>query len=143
MKIIEYNTVDNILIEFQDDYKFITKGTYRFFKKGIIKNPYDKRHKENRRKDKMKDKKGWSVFLLAVFFLNACGVSKKADVSPVKKETISWTVMLHTAAPPSGTIEEELENLKNYTRKVRKNLIISSIRDNGTIDYYKLQEVIM
>ena len=42
MKIIEYNTVDNILIEFQDDYKFITKGTYRFFKKGIIKNPYDK-----------------------------------------------------------------------------------------------------
>lgn len=80
-----------------------------FFVVLCSKNPYDKRHKENRRKDKMKDKKGWSVFLLAVFFLNACGVSKKADVSPVKKETISWTVMLHTAAPPSGTIEEELE----------------------------------
>ncbi len=38
---------------------------------------------------------------------------------------------------------EYLEKIKEYTRKARKDLIISSIRDNGTIDYYKLQEVIM
>lgn len=36
-----------------------------------------------------------------------------------------------------------LEKIKEYTRKARKDLIISSIRNNGTIDYYKLQEVIM
>jgi len=36
-----------------------------------------------------------------------------------------------------------LEKIKEYTRKARKDLIISSIRDNGTIDYYKLQEVMM
>jgi beta-phosphoglucomutase len=36
-----------------------------------------------------------------------------------------------------------LEKIKEYTRKARKDLIISSIRDNGNIDYYKLQEVMM
>ena len=38
---------------------------------------------------------------------------------------------------------EYLEKIKEYTRKARKDLIISSIRDNGTVDYYKLQEVLM
>jgi beta-phosphoglucomutase len=38
---------------------------------------------------------------------------------------------------------EYLEKIKEYTRKARKDLIISSIRDNGNIDYYKLQEVMM
>lgn len=38
---------------------------------------------------------------------------------------------------------EYLEKIKEYTRKARKDLIISSIRDNDTIDYYKLQEVVM
>lgn len=38
---------------------------------------------------------------------------------------------------------EYLEKVKEYTRKVRKDLIISSIRSNDIIDYYKLQEVVM
>lgn len=38
---------------------------------------------------------------------------------------------------------EYLEKIKEHTRKVRKDLIISSVRNNETIDYYKLQEVLM
>ena len=38
---------------------------------------------------------------------------------------------------------EYLENIKEYSRKVRKDLIIASLRSNEIIDYYKLQEVLM
>lgn len=40
MKIVEYNKSSNIVVEFQDDYKFRVKNTYSNFKKGCIKNPY-------------------------------------------------------------------------------------------------------
>lgn len=40
MKLIEYNNSNNILIEFQDEYKFIVHGAYREFKEGSIRNPY-------------------------------------------------------------------------------------------------------
>ena len=40
--IVKYNKSSNIEIEFQDEYKFITNTTYANFKRGYIKNPYDK-----------------------------------------------------------------------------------------------------
>lgn len=42
MKIIEYNNSNNILIEFQDEYKTIVHGAYREFKNGTINNPFFK-----------------------------------------------------------------------------------------------------
>ncbi len=42
MKIIEYKNSKNVIIEFQDEYKFKKKCEYKSFKKGTIKNPYDK-----------------------------------------------------------------------------------------------------
>lgn len=42
MKIVEYNRCDDIVIEFQDKYKYRKKCTYDSFLKGSVKNPYDK-----------------------------------------------------------------------------------------------------
>jgi hypothetical protein len=42
MKIIEYNNYNDLVIEFQDEYKYKTNTTYQNFKIGKIKNPYDK-----------------------------------------------------------------------------------------------------
>ena len=42
MKIIEYNSSSNIVVEFQDIYKFRTNAIYQQFENGEIKNPYDK-----------------------------------------------------------------------------------------------------
>lgn len=42
MKIIEYKNANEIIVEFQDEYKAKIIGNYRNFKKGLIKNPYDK-----------------------------------------------------------------------------------------------------
>lgn len=42
MKIIEFNKMDDITIEFQDEYKYTKKTTYSNFLRGVIKNPYDK-----------------------------------------------------------------------------------------------------
>ena len=42
MKIIKYNNSNNILIEFQDEHKFVIHGAYREFKEGCVKNPYFK-----------------------------------------------------------------------------------------------------
>lgn len=42
MKIIKYNNTDDLYVEFQDDYKIVAHGNYSDFKKGYIKNPYDK-----------------------------------------------------------------------------------------------------
>lgn len=57
----------------------------------------------------MKIKKSLGLLLVTLVLLSACRFLKKEQTSPSKKESISWTVMLHTTAPPSGTIEEELE----------------------------------
>lgn len=43
MKIIEYYGAYNIIIEFQDEYKYKTKATYQQFINGEVFNPYDKR----------------------------------------------------------------------------------------------------
>ena len=40
MKIINYNRVDDILVEFQDEYKGIVHTQYKSFVKGNVKNPY-------------------------------------------------------------------------------------------------------
>ena len=40
MRIVEYNSATDIIIEFQDEYKAKIHTTYREFKKGGIKNPY-------------------------------------------------------------------------------------------------------
>ena len=40
MKIIEYIDNNNIVVEFQDDYKFRVNSIYANFKKGSIKNPF-------------------------------------------------------------------------------------------------------
>ena len=42
MKIVEYTNSNNIIVEFQDEYKFRKKTTYSNFKAGRVKNPYDK-----------------------------------------------------------------------------------------------------
>lgn len=42
MRIIEYKNAKDILVEFQDEYKYKKSATYQHFKKGEIKNPYDK-----------------------------------------------------------------------------------------------------
>lgn len=42
MKIVEYKNSKNIIIEFQDEYKYRKKCLYKDFKNGIVKNPYDK-----------------------------------------------------------------------------------------------------
>lgn len=40
MKIIEYNNSDDIIVEFQDEYKAKVRATYKWFLSGNIKNPY-------------------------------------------------------------------------------------------------------
>lgn len=40
MKIVEYNNSSDIVVEFQDEYKYRVNNTYSNFKKGCIKNPY-------------------------------------------------------------------------------------------------------
>ena len=42
MKIIGYQNRNNIIVEFQDEYKIKKKATKQQFLKGTIKNPYDK-----------------------------------------------------------------------------------------------------
>lgn len=42
MRIIEYNNAKDIIVEFQDEYKVKVHTEYKHFKKGNIKNPYDK-----------------------------------------------------------------------------------------------------
>lgn len=43
MKIVEYKSADNIVVEFQDEYKQKTNTTYDHFIKGKVSNPYKKR----------------------------------------------------------------------------------------------------
>lgn len=40
MKIVEYNRVDDILVEFQDEYKGVVHTQYKSFVRGNVKNPY-------------------------------------------------------------------------------------------------------
>lgn len=42
MKIVEYKEARDIIVEFQDEYKARVHTTYLHFKKGGVKNPYDK-----------------------------------------------------------------------------------------------------
>jgi hypothetical protein len=42
MKIIEYKDANHIIVEFQDECKYRTKTNYNSFKKGEVKNIYDK-----------------------------------------------------------------------------------------------------
>lgn len=42
MKIIEYIDCHNIIVEFQDEYKYKKRSNYQQFLKGNVKNPYDK-----------------------------------------------------------------------------------------------------
>lgn len=42
MRIVEYNNTSDIIVEFQDEYKFRKKSNYANFKMGRIKNPYDR-----------------------------------------------------------------------------------------------------
>jgi hypothetical protein len=44
MKIIKYNSYADIIVEFQDDYRYTTNATYTSFKKSKIRNPYDKEY---------------------------------------------------------------------------------------------------
>lgn len=42
MIIVKYNSATDMVVEFQDDYKYKKKCAYKEFKNGIVKNPYDK-----------------------------------------------------------------------------------------------------
>ena len=42
MRIVEYKSAINIIVEFQDEYKARVHATYGDFKRGKVKNPYDK-----------------------------------------------------------------------------------------------------
>ena len=44
MKIIAYNSYSDIIVEFQDEYKYTTNATYNNFKKSKIRNPYDREY---------------------------------------------------------------------------------------------------
>ncbi|NLM65790.1 MAG: ABC transporter substrate-binding protein, partial [Enterococcus sp.] len=66
----------------------------------------------------MKNKKMMSVLLLSAVILGACGKGSTdgsaaenggSEAAVSTKDTISWMAMLHTAAPPSGEIENKLE----------------------------------
>ena len=75
MKIIEYNSSNDILIEFQDKYKYKTHAGYKEFKSGAIKNWYHQsvcdvgivgeRYKDCIRKDS--EYKTWCSMLLRCF----------------------------------------------------------------------------
>lgn len=41
-KIVEYNGLTNIVVEFQDEYKYRITTTYSYFQKGWLPNPFDK-----------------------------------------------------------------------------------------------------
>lgn len=41
MKIVEYKDWNNVIVEFQDDYKYRKRTNYSNFKMGTVKNPYD------------------------------------------------------------------------------------------------------
>jgi len=41
MQIVKYDGATNIIVEFDDNYKYTTKTTYQYFKKGWVSNPYD------------------------------------------------------------------------------------------------------
>jgi hypothetical protein len=41
MKIVKYNNRDNIVVEFQDEYRAKVHAKYKDFKKGLVKNPYN------------------------------------------------------------------------------------------------------
>lgn len=84
MKIIEFENYDNIIVEFQDEYKYKIKSNYRVFKKGTIKNPYDKevfsvgyigvgKYKSSKNKKDTKEYKVWSSMIQRCYdpyFLN-------------------------------------------------------------------------
>ncbi|MGM0198352.1 extracellular solute-binding protein [Enterococcus sp. DIV1314a] len=66
----------------------------------------------------MKNKKIMGALLLSALVLGACGnggtdgsATDKGgnEVAASTKDTISWMAMLHTAAPPSGDVENKLE----------------------------------
>lgn len=42
MKIIKYFDERNVIVEFQDEFKYKTRTTYTLFKRGNVKNPYSK-----------------------------------------------------------------------------------------------------
>jgi hypothetical protein len=42
MKVVEYENCANIVVEFQDEHKYRTPATYNNFKRGTLKNPYDR-----------------------------------------------------------------------------------------------------
>ena len=44
MKIVQYNSYDDIVVEFQDENKYATSATYNNFKKSKIRNPYDREY---------------------------------------------------------------------------------------------------
>ena len=46
MKIIDYDNYNKIVVEFQDEYKFILNSNYGNFKNGTIMNPYHKTYKD-------------------------------------------------------------------------------------------------
>ena len=41
-KIVEYNNSTNVVVEFQDEYKYRITTTYSYFQKGWLSNPFDK-----------------------------------------------------------------------------------------------------
>lgn len=42
MKIVEFRTCADLVVEFQDEYKYRVPSTYQNFKRGVMKNPYDR-----------------------------------------------------------------------------------------------------
>lgn len=74
MKIIEYRSATDIIIEFQDEYKYKLRTWYGNFKKGTIKNP----------------------FAPAVFGVGIIGVKYKTVTDrKTTKEYNAWTNMLN------------------------------------------------
>lgn len=78
MKIVEYKNARDIIVEFQDEYNARIHTEYKNFKKGEVKNPYDKNvfgvgyYGQGKYKSKGKDGKHTKAYITWVSMLRRC-----------------------------------------------------------------------
>lgn len=108
MKIIVYRNWDDMIIEFQDDHKYKTKTTYNSFKKGTVKNPFDR----------------------TVYNVGYKGVGKY-NILRHGRIYDTWTGLLRRCYDPytlnkeptyiNCTVEDELLNFQNFAKWYEEN----------------------
>ena len=81
MKIVEYRSAVDIIVEFQDEYKTKVHTNYGQFKKGQVKNPYDK-----------------SVF--SIGYLGEGKYKSKDENGKMTKVYVTWAAMIQRCYDP-------------------------------------------